>query len=113
MAALAQGGRVAMRNYKGFTPLHAAAQMGHTDICGLLLAHGSDVHDRNPQGFTPLLSAAEKGHTDICGLLLASGSNVNDMTPNSKDTALWTAAINGNNTLVEALLSWGAGVNPQ
>ena len=35
--ALAQGGRVAMR-YKGSTPLLAAADNGHTDICGLLLA---------------------------------------------------------------------------
>ena len=42
MAALAQGGRVAMRNHQGATPLFVAAQNGHTDICGLLLAHGSN-----------------------------------------------------------------------
>ena len=36
--ALAQGGRVEMRNPEGVTPLIAAAQAGHTDICGLLLA---------------------------------------------------------------------------
>ena len=43
--ALAQGGRVAMRSPQGFTPLLAAAQNGHTDICGLLLGHGSDVNE--------------------------------------------------------------------
>ena len=43
--ALAQGGRVAMRSPQGCTPLIAAAQKGHTDICGLLLAHGSDVNE--------------------------------------------------------------------
>ena len=66
MAALAQGGRVAMRNYKGFTPLHAAAQMGHKDICNVLLAHGSDVHDRNPQGFTPLLKRVTQTFVASC-----------------------------------------------
>ena len=45
MDALAQGGRVAMRNPEGGTPLLAAAQNGHTDICGLLLGHGSDVNE--------------------------------------------------------------------
>ena len=43
--ALAQGGRVAMRNYQGLSPLLISAQNGHTDICGLLLAHGSDVNE--------------------------------------------------------------------
>ena len=45
LGALAQGGRVAMRNSHGVTPLLVAAQNGHTDICGLLLGHGSDVNE--------------------------------------------------------------------
>ena len=45
MVALAQGGKVTMRCPQGFTPLLAAAQNGHTDICGLLLGHGSDVNE--------------------------------------------------------------------
>ena len=48
MAALAHGGRVAMRNSQGYTPLIAAAYNGHADIFGLLLAHGSDVNDMDP-----------------------------------------------------------------
>ena len=70
IAALAQGGRVTVRNPDGFTPLLIAAQNGHTDICGLLVAHSSNVHDQNDEGFTPLLVAADNGHTDIIGLLL-------------------------------------------
>ena len=93
MAALAQGGRVAVRNSQGFTPLLAAAQNGHTDICGLLLENGSDVNARDRQGFTPLLAAAQNGHTDICGLLLAHGSDVNEMDPDTKSTALHKAAL--------------------
>ena len=37
--ALAQGGRVSVRNFQGATPLLVAAQNGHSDICGFLLAH--------------------------------------------------------------------------
>ena len=48
VAALAQGGRVAMRNPEGHTPLLATAQNGHTDICGLLLAYGSNVNEMLP-----------------------------------------------------------------
>ena len=29
------------------TPLHVAAQEGHSDICELLLAHGADVDSRD------------------------------------------------------------------
>ena len=36
---LSQGGRVDFR-YQGFTPLLAAAQNGHTEICKLLLETG-------------------------------------------------------------------------
>ena len=79
------------------------------------LAQGGRVTVRSlgPQGVTPLLIAAQNDHTDICGLLLAKGSNVNETTPCLKYTALHWAANNGNNALVEALLSWGAEVNPQ
>ena len=49
----------------------------------------------------------------MCGLLLARGSNVNDVIPDGKQTALHFAALLGQNALVEALLSWGAEVNPQ
>ena len=77
------------------------------------LAQGGRVTVRNPDGFTPLLAAARRGHTDICGLLLAHGSNVNEVMPNTKHTALFYAAVFGHNASVEALLSWGAEVNPQ
>ena len=59
-----------------------------------------------------MLAAAVKDHTDICGLLLAHGSNVDEVEPDTKDTALHNAALNDNNVLVEALLSWGATVDP-
>ena len=85
------------------------------DIEGVIaaLAQGGRVAVRNSQGVTPLLAAAERGHTDICGLLLAHGSNVNEVEPVVKLTALHFAAVHGHNASIEALLYWGAEVNPQ
>ena len=87
----------------------------HGDLEGAMaaLAQGGRVAWRSPQGFTPLLAAAQIGHTDICGLLLAHGSDVNEIGPNTKFTALHNAALRGHAALVEALLSWGAAVDPQ
>ena len=85
------------------------------DIEGLIsaLAQGGRVAVMDSDGFTPLIVAACHGHTDICGLLLAHGSNVNEMKPDNKVTALHYAASQGHHTSVEALLSWGAKINPQ
>ena len=85
------------------------------DIEGVIaaLAQGGRVTVRNPEGSTPLLAAAQIGHIDICGLLLAHGSNVNEVDTNSKQRALHLAALIGHTALLEALLSWGAEVNPQ
>ena len=77
------------------------------------LAQGGRVAWRNFQGLTPLLVAAQEGHTDICGLLLAHGSDVNEVDLKTKLTALHYAATRGHEAVVEALLSWGAIVDPQ
>ena len=85
------------------------------DIEGVMaaLSQGGRVTVRSTQRLTPLLVAAQNGHTDICGLLLAHGSNVNEVMPGTEHTALHYAANHGHNASVEALLSWGAEVNPQ
>jgi len=178
--ALAQGGRVSVRNFQGGTPLLAAAQSGHTDICGLLLEHESDVNEvhlktkrtalhlaatyghepvveallswraivdpRALGGVTPLYFACQNGHlacvlallkagasvsvpTNVGGLpihiaaqqnrveivrtLLDFGCSPDLMEPETKATALHYAATSGHEAVVEALLSWGAVVDPQ
>ena len=85
------------------------------DIEGVMaaLALGGRVTSRCHEQWTPLLTAAHHGHTDICGLLLAHGSNVNEVMSQNRQTALHITAIKGHNASVEALLSWGAEVNPQ
>ena len=87
----------------------------HGNIEGVIaaLAQGGRVTYRNSEGATSLIVAAEYGHTHICGLLLAQGSNVNETENETEHSALHLAASNGHNASVEALLSWGAEVNPQ
>ena len=102
---LAQGGRVDAR-YQGFTPLLAAAQNGHTEVCKLLLETGkANVKETSPKGFTPLLLAAQNGHTEVCELLLANGSDLEEKDPVTQYTALHKAAIHGHESLLQLLLS--------
>jgi len=94
------------------TALHLAAIGGHEAVVEALLSWGAILDPQGHEGATPLLVAANKGHTDICGLLLARGSDVNQMEPTTKMTALHCAAFGGHEAVVEALLSWGAIVDP-
>lgn len=59
-----------------FTPLHAAAMNGHTEVCRQLIGHGAYANAQtDPQGYSPLHSAAFGGHVDTVSLLLASGAD--------------------------------------
>ncbi|HIG23126.1 ankyrin repeat domain-containing protein, partial [Henriciella sp.] len=60
----------------GDTPLHIAAQFGHTEIAELLIAKGADVNADNAKE-TPLHRAATNGHYAIAELLIAAGVDVN------------------------------------
>ena len=66
-------GRIEEKNPEcevGCTPLHYAAQFGHSNICQLILVN---VQEKNPNcfnGFTPLHYAAESGNLEICQLIL-------------------------------------------
>ena len=87
IASPAQGGRVRVRGPKGFTPLLAAAQYGHTDICGLLLAHGSNVNEAEPDTKqTALHLAACFGHNASVEALLSWRAEVNQ-----QDQRGWTS----------------------
>ena len=111
MDALAQGGRVAVRNNQGFTPLIVAAQKGHTDICGVLLAHDSDLNevDLVTKG-TALHLAAAGGHKAVVEVLLSWGAMV-DPQDHLGGTPLHVACQEGHLACVHSLLKAGAGVS--
>ena len=107
-AALAQGGRVAMRTPQGPTPLLIAARNGHTDICGLLLAHGSNVNETEPLGNqTALHCAATKGHNASLEALLSWEAEVNPQD-HAGYTPLHAACQEGHLLCVLTLLKAGA-----
>ena len=109
--ALAQGGRVAVRGLEGGTPLLVAAQNGHTDICGLLLARGSDVNEMEPTTkLTVLHLAAYKGHTAVVEALLSWRALV-DPRALGGVTPLYFACRNGHLACVLALLKAGASIS--
>ena len=111
MAALAQGGRVTWRNSQGFTPLLAAAQSGHTDICGLLLAHGSNVNEVLPATkSTALHFAAIRGYNSSIEALLSWGDEVNPQN-HFGATPLHFACQEGHLLCVLTLLKAGASLN--
>ena len=93
--------------------LHLAAQLGHVEICRMLLEAGADANsmqelqNKTPSVTiktvsTPLSNAAAGGHAEVCRLLLAAGAD-----PNAA-TALINAAIAGHAEICRLLLEAGA-----
>ena len=106
--ALAQGGRVAMRNDQGFIPFLAAALKGHKYICGLLLAHGSNVNEvEHNTKDTALHYAAANGHNVLVEALLSWGAQVNQQD-HIGFTPLHVACQEGHLLCVLTLLKAGA-----
>ena len=71
MAAIAEGDQATLlcllamnKNvnflHDGNTPIHLAAEKGHTDIMRMLISHGADFRVKNSAGKTPLEIAMEK-----------------------------------------------------
>ena len=108
MAALAHGGRVAMRSPVGLTPLLAAVQQGNADICGILLAHGSNVNEVDPSTeVTALHLAALNGDNASVEALLSWGAEVNQQN-HLGSTPLHLACQEGHLLCVLSLLKAGA-----
>lgn len=78
---------------KGNTPLHMAAQEGHTSIIELLIKQGADKHAKSKfVGNTALNKAAAYGHLNCVQALVRAGADVN-LTDNNGRTALhWAFA---------------------
>ena len=93
-----------------FSPLHCAAQQGHTEITELLIAKGANPNAIDMMGETPLHAAVLGGHKDVVIVLLAGGADV-DAENRMQRTPLHFAAKEGYLEVVEVLLAQGANVN--
>ncbi|XP_043914104.1 histone-lysine N-methyltransferase EHMT1 [Protopterus annectens] len=95
------------------TPLHGAAETGHTDICHLLVQAGANLDSCSEDQKTPLMEAAENNHLDTVKYIVKSGALV-DLKDAEGSTCLHLAAKKGHFEIVQYLLLSGlADVNCQ
>ena len=90
-----------------YTPLHAAADYGHTECVWLLLAKGAGVDPQTDHGVTPLSKAAGSRRMDAVAALLEAGADPN-LTSALGEGPLHKAAGNRDFAMVRLLLEHGA-----
>uniref|UniRef100_A0A8D0BPL4 [histone H3]-lysine(9) N-methyltransferase n=1 Tax=Salvator merianae TaxID=96440 RepID=A0A8D0BPL4_SALMN len=86
------------------TPLHAAAESGHVDICHMLIQAGANIDTCSQDQRTPLMEAAENNHLETVKYLIKAGALV-DPKDVEGSTCLHLAAKKGHYDVVQYLLS--------
>ncbi|XP_049342442.1 ankyrin repeat and SAM domain-containing protein 1A-like isoform X2 [Astyanax mexicanus] len=100
------------KNNDNETPLHCAAQYGHSEVVRLLLEELTDPTMRNNRFETPLDLAALYGRLEVVKLLLCAHPNLLSCNTR-KHTPLHLASRNGHLPVVEVLLTAGMDINYQ
>ncbi|XP_035828393.1 espin [Aplysia californica] len=100
-----------IKAYDGMSCLHAAAQLGCTDVVQWLVKEdGSNPNDRDFDGATPLHYAASRGHAHlVCWMMRHGGFKVT--LDNLGGSPLHNAAELGEMQSVQALLECGCDVD--
>ncbi|XP_026223200.1 ankyrin repeat and SAM domain-containing protein 1A isoform X2 [Anabas testudineus] len=98
------------KNNDNETPLHCAAQYGHSQVVRLLLEELTDPTMRNNKFETPLDLAALYGRLEVVKLLLNAHPNLLSCNT-KKHTPLHLASRNGHLSVVEVLLDAGMDIN--
>ncbi len=93
----------------GYTALHLAAFLGHTDAMRVLLDAGAEVdtYSLNEEEATPLHAASGGRHRNACALLLERGASVNAQQAKGF-TPLHLVARYGDEALAQLLVLAGA-----
>ncbi|KAB1280182.1 Histone-lysine N-methyltransferase EHMT1 [Camelus dromedarius] len=91
------------------SPLHAAAEAGHVDICHMLIQAGANIDTCSEDQRTPLMEAAENNHLDAVKYLIKAGAlaDPKEMLDAEGSTCLHLAAKKGHYEVVQYLLSNG------
>ncbi|XP_034968657.1 histone-lysine N-methyltransferase EHMT1 isoform X5 [Zootoca vivipara] len=85
------------------TPLHAAAESGHIDVCHMLIQAGANIDTCSQDQRTPLMEAAENNHLETVKYLIKAGALV-DPKDVEGSTCLHLAAKKGHYDVVQYLL---------
>lgn len=122
---LSRHAQVNLRDYDGFTALHAAASSGAEDIARLLIKHGADVNAKtdswyglielyrtNNSGLLTPLHLAARENIDVAQILIDNGARVHAID-GSGHTALYFAAQYGNIAAARLLIDHNADINAQ
>jgi len=114
-AALRAGAHpAAPGSFFGYTPLHAAAAMGHLPLVARLLAAGAPVEARAEDGATPLLAAAAQHGPNTApaiGALIVAGADLEARLSERGERAVHLAAQAGRAEALARLLGAGAAVD--
>lgn len=97
---------------RGSTSLMWSVEIENDEVTKLLLAAGADPSTADWWGVTALSYAAKAGRLGTVKTLLPFTTNLNIQSLESK-TALYEAADQGHQAIVEALLGAGAEIQPQ
>jgi ankyrin repeat protein len=110
-ALLARGVDINLGTFESFSPLHAAANEGHTNVARFLIDAKADLNKTDSNKFTPIMLAAGQGHAKIVRLLAEAGVKVDTATRLSTanqdeggETALHRACEKGHAEMVGLLL---------
>ncbi len=103
---LARGADASIKDDNGFSPAENAIRQHHPEIALVLLAHDKDRGLANRL----LEDAVRRGQADTVQMLLDAGVTI-DARFASGSTALYEAALKGDDELVSLLVSRGANVN--
>jgi ankyrin repeat protein len=101
-----------IKNAKGETALHAAADADRGDVVDLLVNRGASLEARDIKGATPLHHAVERGSLDAMVALADRGADVNAVNEKGM-TPLHYAASKGDAETMRELIDRGANVNAQ
>ncbi|KAM9351968.1 ankyrin repeat domain-containing protein 27 [Symphorus nematophorus] len=91
------------RDDRGYTPLHAAAICGQSQLIDLLVHKGAPVNATDYHALTPLHLACQRGYQGVTLLLLHYKANT-DAQDNNGNTALHLACMYGHEDCVKALV---------
>ncbi|XP_031573746.1 mucin-5AC-like [Actinia tenebrosa] len=97
-------------DWLGTSPLHLAAQHGHTQTAEQLLRSGVSRDARTKVDRTPLHMAAQNGHLAIVDLLISFGACVNNKDMLNMTPLHWACEHN-HTEIIKSLLQAGAQIN--